>query len=123
MDNQATKAIKLYLTPQECKLQLVKPGNHCVNTAGHAIQTFKNRFIGALGTTSVDFLIQLWDKMAPQVQDTINLVRCSRINPNKSAYEALKGPYDWNWYPPMPLGTKAVIYEDADKRPSRTRTA
>ncbi len=42
MDNQATKAIKLYLTPQQCCLQLVEPGNHRVNTAKQAIQTFKN---------------------------------------------------------------------------------
>ena len=105
MDNQAMNAIKLYLTPQECKLQLVESGNHRVNAAARAIQTFKNRFIGALGTTDVDFPIQLWDKMAPQVQDAINLVRRSCINPNKSAYEALEGPYHWNKYPLVPLGT------------------
>ena len=99
MDNQATKAINSYLTPQECKLQLVKPGNHCVNAAKRAIQTLKNRFIGALGTTNVNFPIHLWDKMAPQVQDAINLVCRLRISPNKSAYEALEGPYDWNRYP------------------------
>ena len=57
----------------------------------------------------MDFLIQLWDKMPPQVQDAINLVRRFSINPNKSAYEALKGHYNWNWYPLAPLGTKAVI--------------
>jgi hypothetical protein len=66
MDNQATKAIKLYLTPHQCHLQLVEPGNHRVNAAEQAIQTFKNQFIGALGTTDVDFPIQLWDKLAPQ---------------------------------------------------------
>jgi hypothetical protein len=42
LDNQATKAIKLYLTPQQCCLQLIQPGNHCINTAEQAIQTFKN---------------------------------------------------------------------------------
>jgi hypothetical protein len=68
MDNQATKTIKSYLTPKQCPLLLVKPGNH------GAIQTFKNRFIGALGTTDVNFPIQLWDKLAPQVQDSINLL-------------------------------------------------
>jgi hypothetical protein len=74
MDNQATKAIKSYLTPQQCPLQLVEPGNHHINAAEWAIQTFENRFIGALGTTNVDFPIQLWDKLAPQVQDSINLI-------------------------------------------------
>ena len=48
MDNQATKAIKAYLTPQQCELQLVEPNNHRVNAAERAIPTFKNRFIGAL---------------------------------------------------------------------------
>ena len=86
MDNQATKAIKSYLTPQQCQLQLVEPGNHRINAAERAIQTFKNRFIGALGTTDVNFPIQLWDKLAPQVQD---------FDPTKSAYEVLEGPYNW----------------------------
>jgi hypothetical protein len=77
MDNHVTKAIKLYLTPQQCCPQLVEPSNHRVNTAERVIQTFKNRFIGTLGTTNVDFLIQLWNKLAPQVQDSINLLRRS----------------------------------------------
>jgi hypothetical protein len=74
MDNQATKVINAYLTPQQVSLQLIKPHNHCVNAAERAIQTFKNRFISALGTTNADFPIQLWDKLAPQVQDSINLL-------------------------------------------------
>ncbi len=117
MDNQATQAIKSYLTPQQCCLQLVQSGNHSVN-ADKAVQTFKNQFISALGTIDVDFPIQLWDKLAPQVQDSINLLRRSRVDPSKSAYEILKGPYDWNQYPLAPLGTKAVIYEDANMRAS-----
>jgi hypothetical protein len=31
MDNQATKAIKAYLTPQQVMLQLIEPHNHRVN--------------------------------------------------------------------------------------------
>ena len=81
MVNQATKAIKAYLTPQQVILQLVEPHNHQVNAAERAIQTFKNRFIGALRTTDRKFPIQLWDKLAPQVQDRINLLRRSCISP------------------------------------------
>ena len=116
MDNQATKAMKAYLTPQECVLQLVEPNNHRVNAAEQAIQTFKNRLIGPLGTTDVDFPIQLWDKMASQVQDVINLIRRSRIDLTKSAYEVIEGPYDWNQYLLAPLETKAIIYKDANTR-------
>jgi hypothetical protein len=118
MDNQATRAIKEYLITQNCALQLVEPHNHRVNAAERAIQTFKNRFIGALGTTDSEFPVQLWDKLAPQVQGSINLLRPSRINPTKSAYEILEGPYDWNRYPLAPLGTRAIIYDDPETRES-----
>jgi len=111
MDNQATKYIKKFLTKNGCKLQLVEPHNHRVNAAERAIQTFKDAFIAALATTDRDFPLQLWDKLAPQVQDTLNLLRTSRTNPEISAYEALNGPYDWNRYPLAPPGCKAIIYE------------
>jgi hypothetical protein len=55
---------------------------------------FKNCFIGALAMTDVDFPIQLRGKLAPQVQDSINLLQQSQINPSISAYETLEGPYD-----------------------------
>jgi hypothetical protein len=111
MDNQATKFIKKFLTKKECDLQVVEPHNHRVNAAERAIQTFKDAFIATLATTDRDFPLQLWDKLAPQVQDTLNLLRASRINPSISAYEALNGPYNWDRYPLAPPGCKAVIYE------------
>jgi hypothetical protein len=96
----------------------VEPHNHRVNAAEREIQTFKNRFIGALGTTDSEFPVQLWDKLAPQVQDSINLLRPSWIDPTKSAYEILEGPYDWNRYPLVPLGTRAIMYEDPETQES-----
>ena len=98
MDNQATKYIKKFLTKKECDLQLVEPHNHRVNTAERAIQTFKDAFIAALATTDREFPLQLWDRLAPQVQDTLNLIRASRINPNILVYEELNGPYNWDRY-------------------------
>ena len=74
MDNQATKHIKQYLSENKCKLQLVEPHNHRVNAAERAIQTFKDVFIAALATTDVDFPLQLWDKLTPQVQTCLNLI-------------------------------------------------
>jgi hypothetical protein len=109
MDNQATKHIKKFLTKNECKLQLVEPHNHRVNAAERAVQTFKDTFIAALAMTDSNFPLQLWDKITPQVQDMLNMMRASRTDPTNSAYEALNGPYNWNRYPLAPLGCKAVI--------------
>ncbi len=43
-----------------------------VNAAERAIQTFKDAFIVAQATTDCDFPLHLWDKLAPQVQNTVN---------------------------------------------------
>ena len=92
MDNQATNYIKKFLAKKECNLQLVEPHNYRVNAVERSIQTFKDVFIAALATTDQDFPLQLWDRLAPQVQDTLNLISASQINPNILAYEALNGP-------------------------------
>ena len=63
MDNQAMKHIKMFLTENECKLQLVEPHNHLVNVAKQAIQTFKDAFMSALATTDSNSPLQLWDKL------------------------------------------------------------
>jgi hypothetical protein len=77
MDNQATKHIKQFLSENKCKLQLVEPRNHRVNTAECAIQTFKDAFIAALAITNVVFPLQLWDNITPQVQNSLNLMQRS----------------------------------------------
>jgi hypothetical protein len=92
MDNQATKYIKQFFTKKECDLQVVELHNRRVHATERAIQTFKDAFIAALATTDSEFPLQLWDKLAQQVQNTLNLLQASRINPNISSYEALNGP-------------------------------
>ncbi len=72
----------------------------------------------ALATTDQEFPLQLWDKMVPQVQDILNLLRASRINPNISPYKTLNGPYNWDCYPLAPPGCKAIIYEASAVRGS-----
>ncbi len=116
MDNQTTKHIKTFLTEEECKLQLVALHNHRVNAAERTIQTFKDAFISALATTNCDFSLQLWDKLMPQVINTLNMMRASRIDPSKLTYKVLYELYDWNRYPLAPLGCKAVVYKDGDTR-------
>jgi hypothetical protein len=111
MNNQGTKYIKKFHTKKECNLQVVELHNHRMNPAKRAIQTFKDSFIAALATTDWEFPLQLWDKLVPQVQNKLNLLRASRIKPNISAYETLNGPYNWDHYPHVPLGCKAIIYE------------
>ncbi len=71
-------------------------------------------FIAALATTDSDFPLQLWDRLTPQVENTLNMLRALQIDPSKSAYEILNGLYDWNNCPLAPLGCKAIVYKDGD---------
>jgi hypothetical protein len=92
-------------------LQLVEPHNHRVNAAEQAIQTFKDAFIAALAMTDTDFPLQLWDKLAPQVQDMLNLMHASRTDPTILTYEAINGPYNWGRYPLALPRCKAIMYK------------
>ena len=46
------------------------------------------------------------------------MLRTSRIDPSKSAYEVLEGPHDFNRHPWAPLGCRAVIHKPAVNRTS-----
>ena len=118
MDNQCTQQIKKFITKKECKLMLIEPHNHRVNAADRATQTYKDHFISALATTDSEFPLQLWDRLTPQVETALNLMRPSRSNPNISAYEEIWGLYDWNAFPLAPPGCKAVIDESPEARGS-----
>jgi hypothetical protein len=117
-DNECSKAIKAYIKEQEAGIQLVEPDNHWVNAAERAIQTFKNHFIARLATVDKTFLMQLWDELLPQAQDTLSLLRTSRVNKRLSAYAVLEGPFNYNKTLIAPPGTKAVIYNDPSNRTS-----
>ncbi len=80
MDNQASKITKQYLTPKQCNLMLVEPNNHHVNAAEHVIQTFKDHFVSTLATTNSEFLLQLWDCLAPHVETSLNMLQLSCID-------------------------------------------
>ncbi len=109
MDNQASRVIKEYFTLQHCENLLIKPNNHRVNSAKRAIQTFKAHFISALAMTDCKFPLQLWDRLTPQVKNTLNMLRPSRLDPTMSAYEALHGPYNSNCFLLAPPGCKMLF--------------
>ncbi len=77
MDNQASKVIKSFLTPKQCHLQMFEPNNHCVTATKRSIQMFKAHFISALATTDIEFSLQLWDQLTPQVKNKLNMLQPS----------------------------------------------
>jgi hypothetical protein len=60
---------------------LVELHNHRVNAAKRPIQMFKAHFISALATTDSKFPLQLWDRLTPQVENNLNMLCPSQIDP------------------------------------------
>jgi hypothetical protein len=119
MDNEASAGLKDLLRTQfNLKYQLVPPHIHRRNAAERAIRTFKNHFIAGLCSAAEDFPLRLWDKLLPQAELTLNLLRASRVDPTISAYEAINGPFDYNATPLAPPGCKIVVHEKPGQRAS-----
>jgi hypothetical protein len=96
IDNDASVALKNYFTEKEISYQLVPPHCHRANASERAIMTFKEHFKSGLATVDPAFPIHLWDKVLPQADITLNLLRSSRLHPQLSAAAHYHGLIDYN---------------------------
>ena len=87
------------------------PGCHRRNAAEVAIRNFKAHFLSILAGTAEDFPLALWDRLLPQAEITLNLLRQSNANPKLSAYAYMCGPFDYNRMPLAPMGCKVQIHK------------
>ena len=97
------------------KLELLPPGCHRHNAAEVAIQNCKAHFLSVLAGTVTSFPPTLWERLLPQAEVKINLLRQSNATPNVSAYAHLSGPFDYNKMPLAPMGCEAQVHEKTDK--------
>jgi hypothetical protein len=117
LDNEVSAAMKqLITTKYNMTYELVPPGCHRRNAAEVAIRNFKSHFLSILAGVSPNFPIKLWDKLLPQAEITINLLRQSNATPTISAYAHLNGPFDYNKMPLAPMGCDVQVHEKTDKR-------
>jgi hypothetical protein len=75
LDNEASLALRNYLTKQGINYQLSPPHINRRNNVERAVQTFKNHFIAGLCSVDPTFPLKLWDKVLPQATITLNLLR------------------------------------------------
>lgn len=118
VDNQCGPKLKTTMDKKGIKFQLVPPGNHRCNVAERAIQTFKAHFISILCGTDPNCPIVIWDKFVKQAEITLNLMRASRIDPTKSAYEQIHGAFDFNSTPMAPIGQAVMVHDKPESRQS-----
>jgi hypothetical protein len=116
LDNECSTLLKDFMHDNDVDYQLVPPGIHRRNAAERAIRTFKNHFIAGLCSVDKNFPIHLWDRLLPQAEITLNLLRGSRINPKLSAWAQVHGAFDFNRTPLGPPGCRVVAHEKPAKR-------
>ena len=118
LDNECSDLLRKAIKKYDITIELAPPGQHRTNLAERAIRTAKNHIISVICTTDKQFPLELWDELIPQGEITLNLMRGSRDNPDISAYEAVRGPYDLSKHPMAPAGMKVVVHEKPLQRGS-----
>ncbi|KAL7502426.1 hypothetical protein ACHAXN_000718 [Cyclotella atomus] len=117
LDNEISENMKQHIRDQyKFTLELVPPGCHRRNAAEVAIRNFKAHFLSVLAGTADNFPNNLWDRLLPQTEIALNLLRQSNATPTVSAYAHLCGPFDYNKMPLAPMGCEVQVHEKTDKR-------
>jgi hypothetical protein len=96
LDNEASTALKNFFTINDIAYQLVPPHWHQRNAAERAIRNFKEHFVAGLSSVYPSFPMHLWDRLLPQAEITLNLLRTSRLHPQLSAAAHYHGLVDYN---------------------------
>jgi hypothetical protein len=77
LDNKASTALKNFFTANDIAYQLVPPHYHQRNAAERAIGTLKEQFVTGISSADPSFPMHLWDRLLPQAEITLNLLRTS----------------------------------------------
>jgi hypothetical protein len=88
--------LKHFFTANDVEYQLVPPHCHHRNAAERAIRTFKEHFVAGIVSVDPTFPLYLWDRLLPQAEITLNLLRTSRLHQQLSAVAHFHGLVDYN---------------------------
>jgi len=92
LDNEVSSTMKaVFRDKYKMEMELVPPGCHRRNAAEVAIRNFKAHFLSVLAGVADDFPLALWDRLLPQTEITLNLLRQSNATPTVSAHAHFRG--------------------------------
>jgi hypothetical protein len=116
LDNEVSTALNNHFTVDNIAYQLVPPHCHRRNAAERAIGTFKEHFVAGLSSVDPSFPMHLWDRILPQAEITLNLLRTSHLHPQLSAAAHYHGLVDYNKTAFSPPGCIIIAHEKTGKR-------
>jgi hypothetical protein len=116
LDNEASAALKYLFTVNDIDYQLVPLRCHRRNAAERAIRTFKEHFVAGLSSVDPAFPLHVWDRLLPQAEIMLNLLRTSRLHPQLSVAAHFHGLVDYNKTAFAPPGCKNIAHDKPGKR-------
>jgi hypothetical protein len=116
LNNEASDALNNFSTANDVDYQLVRPHCHRRNAAELTIRTFKEHFVAGLSSVDPTFPLHLWDRVLPQAEIMLNLLRTSRLHPQLSAAAHFHGLVDYNKTAFSPPLCKIIAHEKSGKR-------
>jgi hypothetical protein len=110
MKHEASAALKSYLTENYVGYQLVPLYFNRRNAAERTIKTFKEHFVAIIASADPYFPLNLWDRLLPQAEMTLHLLRTSMQHPKLSAAAHYHGMIDFNKTDFAPPGCKIIVH-------------
>ena len=109
--SEASKEYHCHITDiWQTTYQLVPPDVHRRNISECAIRTFKTHLLSILAGIPASFPNYLWEKLLPQTELSLNLLRKSTIAPLTSLWEHFNVPFNFDATPLSPIGCRFLIH-------------
>ncbi len=111
VDYETSLDFREYFFSQRLPVTFVPPQTHRSNPAERAVRTGKNHLISVFSSTHPDFPDDLWDRLLPYAEITLNVMRSWRPDPSLSAW--LASTTSHTTFPPIlftPLINSALTF-------------
>ena len=116
LDNECLKEMRVAITGNYMKYQLMPPNDHRLNIAEKGIQVFKDHFVSVLCGTDDNFPLQLWCQILRHAEHQLNMLQNSRVTPSVSAFAHMYGQHDYDAQPFAVLGCAVELHVMPSKR-------
>jgi hypothetical protein len=98
VDNETSLECREYFLSQRLPVQFMPPQIHRSNPAEKSVRTSKNHLISIFASTHPDFPADLWDRLLPHAELTLNIMRPWRLSlclvgPPPSSLRLLRPPH------------------------------
>lgn len=118
IDNEISDTLIQASETDKLQYQLASPDDYQQLPAERVIQDVKAHFISIRSIADHVFPADGWDLLLQHTEDTLNMLRPSKLNPLVSACTTVRGYFDYMKTPVAPAGYKVIVHDRPNTRGS-----